>query len=191
MTVQVLPPAWAQRAQSAGIPVADVTSRGTGFRPLSPMLLGPVMLYAGQWSRTVENAWQYSKVYPQHVQAGGLAGSQWWDWARAGWDNPRAVRYPMGRGAKPLYSLWNGEQLDYVTARRRIYIPLYVQAVRFYQWVEIRILRNAAAKGDIAILDFDAYDHRALGYSWDDVINDEKRKMGHGFVLAMMIEGVL
>jgi hypothetical protein len=34
-------------------------------------------------------------------------------------------------------------------------------------------------------------DHRARGYSWEDVINDPDRKMGRGFVLAMMIEGVL
>jgi hypothetical protein len=52
-------------------------------------------------------------------------------------------------------------------------------------------LRQAAEAGDIVLQDFDAYDHRALGYSWDDVINDPDRKMGHGFVLAMMIEGVL
>jgi len=45
--------------------------------------------------------------------------------------------------------------------------------------------------GDIAIRDYDSYDHISLGYSWDDVINDPSRKMGHGFVLAMMIEGVL
>jgi hypothetical protein len=39
--------------------------------------------------------------------------------------------------------------------------------------------------------DFDAYDHRSLGYTWGDVMNDPHRKMGHGFVLAMMIGNVL
>jgi hypothetical protein len=48
-----------------------------------------------------------------------------------------------------------------------------------------------AQQQDLVLVDFDAYDHRALGYSWADVMNDPERKMGHGFVLAMMIEGVL
>jgi len=179
MTVYVRPKAtW----EDPGVPSYDVTTHGSTYRPLSPMLLGPVPLYGGLWSRTMENAWQYAKVYP---------GCEYWPWAAAGWANPRGVRYPMGKGARPLYSLWAGDKLDYITARKRIYLQLYAQAVRFHQLSLLADLRQAALAGDIVLLDFDAYDHRALGYTWDDVINDEKRKMGHGFVLAMMIEGVL
>ena len=182
MSVFVLP-RW---GSTGALPRYDVTTGGPEpFRQLSPMLLGPVMLYDGNWSRTVENAWQYSKVYPEFALEGYGA------WARAGWDNPRAVRHPMGKGARPLYSLWAGDKLDYITARKRIYIPLYAQAVRFYRMTLLQMLCGAAANGSIAITDYDAYDHRALGYSWDDVVNDPERKMGHGFVLAMMIEGVL
>jgi len=189
MTVYVFPKRWDGGPGKQGpVPVYDVTTRGPEpWQCLSPMLLGPVMLYAGQWSRTVENAWQYSKIYPEHQFEPGA----YWNWAQSGWANPRAVRYPMGKGAMPAYSLWAGEELDYVTARRRIYMPLYAQAVRFYQVALLQALRDAAAREDIVIADFDAYDHRALGYSWDDVINDPDRKMGHGFVLAMMIEGIL
>ena len=183
MTVYVMPP------RAITQPAADVTTHGSTFRPLSPMLLGPVPLYAGMWSRTMENAWQYAKVYPAHTT--GLKPG-YLEWALAGWDNPRAVRYPMGKGAKPLYSVWAGQFLDYVTARRRIYIPLYAQAVRFHQLDLFTLLRGTGDdSGHLVISDFDAYDHRALGYSWDDVINDPERKMGHGFVLAMMLEGVL
>lgn len=188
MTVYVLPPG---RAPD-GCPAANVTTRGSFYRPLSPMLLGPVPLYGGLWSRTMENAWQYSKVYPEHASPDGFPGSEWWNWAREGWDNPRAVRYPMGKGSKPLYSLWAGGKLGYVQARKRIYIPLYAQAVRMHQLdFFAHLMRLASDVTDLVIEDFDAYDHRALGYSWDDVINDPDRKMGHGFVLAMMIEGVL
>jgi hypothetical protein len=35
----------------------------------------------------------------------------------------------QGRGAKPLYSLWDGEKLGYIDARKRIYAPLYASAV--------------------------------------------------------------
>jgi uncharacterized protein DUF6939 len=166
------------------MPSVDVTSTSGNGSDFSPFTLGPVMLYSNTWSRNMENGWQYAKVYPEHVQ-------DYWTWAKAGWDNPRAVRYPMGKGAKPLYSLWCGEGLGYIAARKRIYMPLYSQAIRFYRPASLQWLREQAARGDIAIKDYDAYDHRTLGYSWDDVINDPSRKMGHGFVLAMMLEGVL
>lgn len=182
MSVYVLPPG----QPAPHMPSFDVTTHGSVYRPLSPMLLGPVMLYGGLWSRTVENAWQYAKLYPGYEDY-----EAYWPWAMAGWNNPRGVRYPLGKGARPLCSLWACSQLDYITARRRIYIPLYSQAVRFYQIGLLNQLKIEAATGGIVLRDFDAYDHRALGYTWEDVISDPDRKMGHGFVLAMMIEDVL
>lgn len=183
MIVEVQSPAYVAKA---GLHAADVTTHGSTFRLLSPMLLGPVPLYAGMWSETMENAWQYAKVYP------GVAGAAYWAWAKRGWADPRAVRYPMGKGAQPLYALWAGDELDYIAARRRIYIPLYAQAVRMHQLdLFLKLRQQAYAGSGAVIVDFDAYDHRKLGYSWDDVISDPDRKMGHGFVLAMMIEGVL
>lgn len=38
---------------------------------------------------------------------------------------------------------------------------------------------------------FDGYNNKALGMSYDEVINCESRKMGHGFVLAMLLDGYL
>jgi hypothetical protein len=184
MTIRVVSP-WNREPGEKGF---DVTTHGSKMRPLSPMLLGPVPLYAGMWSRTMENAWQYAKMYRQF---GPPPADSYWEWANAGWSSPAAIRYPMGRGAVPLYSLWAGQQLDYITARKRIYIPLYVQAVRMHQYALLMHLTTLAPMQDITLIDFDAYDHRALGYSWDDVISDPERKMGHGFVLAMMCEGVL
>jgi hypothetical protein len=187
MTIFVQRPGWnPEFTRISGLPVCDVTTHGGFFRRLSPMVLGPVPLYAGMWSRTMENAWQYAKVYPQHRYDG------YWPWARVGWDNPRGVRYPMGKGAKPLHSLWAGTEMDYIAARRQIYIPLYAQAVRMHQLPLFLGLRDLARQhGGLVITDFDAYDHHAMGWSWEQVITCETRKMGHGFVLAMMLEGVL
>ncbi len=44
---------------------------------------------------------------------------------------------------------------------------------------------------NLILLDFDAYDHRKEGMTLKDVINEPKRKMGHAFVLLMMLEGEL
>ena len=186
MTVQVIPPGQAFSGPGDQRTWCDVTTHGSQFRHLSPMLLGPVPLYAGMYSQNMENAWQYAKVYQGYEYA-----ERYFPWAQAGWLARRAERYPMGKGAIPLHSLWAGDELGYIEARRRIYIPLYAQAVRFHALALFLTLRQIAEHGDLVIVDFDAYDHRALGYSWDDVVNDSKRKMGHGFVLAMMIEGVL
>lgn len=116
----------------------------------------------------------------------------YWEWAEAGWQSGFAHRYPMGKGAVPAYSYWAGDKLDYIEARKRIYIPLYTQAVRMYALQSFNWLRELLeVAGDGVIMDYDAYDHQALGYSWEDVINDPDRKMGHGFVLAMMLDGFL
>jgi hypothetical protein len=182
VTVYVLPP-----RQHTDLPVFDVTTHGDVYRPLSPMLLGPVPLYSGMWSVTMENAWQFAKLYPQHRDM-----DSYWPWAQAGWGDTYAHRYPMGKDARPLCSLWAGNELGYVDARKRIYIPLYAQAVRFHALALLAALKLEHIRyGNIVLRDFDAYDHRSIGRTWDDVISDPQRKMGHGFVLAMMIEDVL
>jgi hypothetical protein len=73
----------------------------------------------------MENAWQYAKVYSCHTNPNSGAPTQeYWKWAREGWNNPSPVRFPMGRGAKPEYSLWDSQRLGYIEARKKIYAPL-------------------------------------------------------------------
>src|SRR3990167_4870254 len=94
----------------------NVTSRSNDWgRAFSPFLLGPVELWTGEYAlrpfiaKNVENAWQYSKVYQKHVNPlTGNPTTDWWHWAIKGWNNPRAVRYPMGKGTNPLYHYWEG-----------------------------------------------------------------------------------
>lgn len=44
---------------------------------------------------------------------------------------------------------------------------------------------------DLYVRDFDGYSNKRLGMTYDDVINCESKKMGHGFVLAMLLDGYL
>lgn len=183
MTVHVITP-WAK----TDLPAYSVVSNSGEWASLSPFTLGPVPLYAGYYSQNMENGWQFSKVYPEYVN--DRVG--YWGWAKNGWNDPRAHRYPMGKGAVPAYSLWCGDELGYIDARKRIYIPLYSHAVRFHAYSPLGMLRQKhKLYGEIALRDYDSYDRVGLGYTWDDVVNDPSRKMGHGFVLAMMIEGAL
>lgn len=172
-------------------PLINTTSRSPQLwaRQLSPFFLGPVPLYAGAGLRVaqnVENAWQYAKVYEDH-DASGEPSEAYWPWAREGWANNRAVRYPMGKGAKPAYSWWDGEALSYVEARRRIYVPLYTRAVVNTPAFR-KLLGLYRESEDITLWDFDGYDHLKFGMTLKEVLNHPVRKMGHAFVLAMMLE---
>jgi len=190
----------------------DTTSRATNWsRGLSPFILGPCKLWGGHVSRTMENAWQYSKVYAEHTrlvapridartsewaqnfQPTFEVRESWLVWAQAGWANVRAVRYPMGKGGPtPLFSYWDGMRFGYLEARQRIYLPLYWAAV--YKTVAFSSLVDAAraaavAGRDLVLRDFDGYDWRAAGLpSLDAVITNPARKMGHAFVLALMLK---
>ena len=185
MTVTVIGPP--NPSASINNDIIDTTSRSCNFgRELSPFFLGPVELYSGHVAKNVENAWQFNKTYACHVDGNGDPTDEWWKWAKAGWDNPRAIRYPMGKGAKPLYHYWNGEKLGYIEARARIYCPLYSSAVEKTQaWSRLKKIYKE--KKEIKLWSFDSYDHRALGMNYAQVLTSQK-SMGHGFVLACMLE---
>lgn len=172
----------------------DTTSRG-GFKDLSPFYLGPYgwfdpMLNNHMSARNMENLWQYSKVYPEHTTSDGGLLNEWFAWSQKGYNTQKANRYPLGKGRKPLYSYWKGELLDYISAREKIYIPAYAALVirtksyaQLYKWI---------IEGyGIILRDFDGYDHKALGMSLNDVINNTNKPMGHAFVLYGLLTGLI
>jgi len=169
--------------------VIDTTLHSKGWgRGLSPFFVGPVQLYDGYTSKNVENAWQFSKVYPQFVDKGGDIIDAYLGWAIKGWCDSYAHRYPMGKGVKPLFSYWDGKRLSYIESRKKIYIPLYAKSVAqtnaFYQ---LKALYEK--EGEVTLVDFDGYDFKKLGMTINDVINTPFRKMGHAFVLGMLLKG--
>jgi hypothetical protein len=63
-------------------------------RTLSPMYLGPCRLYGNFTERKMENAWQYSKVYPQHFSSAAR----------------RTFQPPFTRGTEPDGGHWRCDQ---------------------------------------------------------------------------------
>lgn len=176
------------KAPTAADLVVNVTSRDARGKELSPFFLGPVQ--AGRIEfYNFENLWQYSKVYPSlgHLGTDGLPSEVWHDWFAGGAKRRRAERYPAGKGAVPAYTWSRGRCWSYTSARKLIYIPEYAKLA-----AETKLFRKLQEAYDdgahIVLQDFDAYDHLALHYSWEQVMNDATRKMGHGFVIAMMLE---
>lgn len=168
----------------------DTTSRSkTWSRGLSPFFVGPIQVNAQDVSVNMENAWQYSKVFVrEHVGNDGHPNEKWWEWARAGWAKERADRYPMGKSAVPFFSWAFGQRLPYVQARKSLYAPWYAKAVQKTD-AFARLKKEYETNKDIWLWDFDGYDHHKLGMSYLDVINCPDKKMGHAFVLAMLLEG--
>lgn len=165
--------------------ISTVSHANNWQRNLSPFALGPCKLYDKFISLNMENAWQFSKVYAEHSSNGNPDG-RYWDWATKGWASIKAQRYPMGKGKKPLYAWWDGDRLDYIEARKTIYGPLYIEAV--HKTVAYKTVKDICKDYKrIILLDYDAYDHRKLGMNLTDVLNETERKMGHAFVLMMLL----
>jgi hypothetical protein len=173
-----------------GYKVINTTDTSKSFgRGLSPMFVGPVKAN-GIICKNVENAWQYSKVYYEHVDQYMEPKEEYFKWRNNGYRKKKADRYPMGKGRVPLYYYWEGKKLTQIEARVQIYIPLYANAV--VKTDAFKKLKKLYEKTQhIVLLDYDSYNHRDLGLTWEEVINDPKRKMGHAFVLAMLLENYI
>lgn len=189
MSVTVIGPRDKGTTPPKGIKIISTVSnsKSNPWSQLSPFRLGPCSLWGGHTSHTMENAWQYSKVYLTHDSGSGYPSIEWYKWADKGWSNPRAVRYPLGKGAMSEYSWWGERAYGYVEARAKIYVPLYARLVK--RTDAFHKLRKMYRHGeDIWLWDYDGYDRSKLGFSLLDVLTCPTRKMGHAFVLAMMLE---
>ena len=170
---------------------------------LSPFYLGPVECYDGLVSQTFERAWQCAKVYPWTLGTDGNPNARyfaWRDemWAMKGFGDKMSIRFPVGKKnvGKCLYAWWKVggafQKLGYVDGRKHIYLPLYAKAVvkteAYRRLVELR-----DSGKNLMLIDFDGYNihHPRYNFTYNDAISCNLLKMGHGFVLAMLLEGLI
>ncbi len=159
---------------------------------LSPFVIGPCKLYqhdgAMLEAARFENAWQFAKLFASYADATNQPTPSYWEWAKAGWTNPKPIRFPMGRGARPLCSMWDGQRLNYIQARKKIYGPLYIEAIK--NSAGYKKLVEVCETYDLVVLrDFDGYDHEKQSFSLSDVLNNPRKKAGHSFFLKMFLTG--
>jgi hypothetical protein len=131
-----------------------------------------------------------SKVYLEHVGADGGPSTEYFEWARKGFSSWKAERHSMGRDARAAFYWWDEECLDRVEARKRIYVPLYVEQVvkqPFFQRLK-QVWREDIEpdpENSLYLMDFDAYEYGTMSLS--EILNNPAKSMGHGFVLAMLL----
>lgn len=172
--------------------VNTTTKSKTWSKYLSPMYIGIIYSDNGI-SKNMENFWQYAKVYKHQVDENKNPLPEYFDWKNKGYNKEWADRYPAGKGAIPLYTWYCNEKLGYIEARKRLYMTYYAEAViKSDAFIQLKAIWIDCLKNnkDLILQDFDAYNHRELKYSWNDILTDEKRKMGHAFVLAKVLSEI-
>jgi hypothetical protein len=166
----------------------NCTSRSTEYwsKQLSPFIVGPVSI-DGETALNVENGWQYSKVYPCHVDENNEIKLEYFEWRQKGFQTKQGIRYPMGKGVKPLFSYVDGKRHGYFEAKKNIYVPLYSNAVLQTGAFE-NLVSFVEKKKKVCILDFDAYDH--TGMTKEEIITNPSKIFGHGFCLMWLLQEV-
>lgn len=141
---------------------------------------------AGVKSVTVENAWQFLKIWPDEPG---------WreDDAREAFQSTCAMRYPRGKGARAVAHHWglDGSRLSYIEARKRIYVPCYLEMLLKPDRAElIGRLHDLASSRAVYIWDPDSYDLRRFGMS--DIVQTvacAQRPFAHAFLAALAVQG--
>ena len=184
----------------------------------------------------MENRYQYSKIYkkvPATTQyysrfnkmvtwshpaethyANGQILPAYWAWRNKGMNNPHYVRYPVGyhNMHKCLFAIKDennpDEHLDYIEARKQIYLPLYCELAK--KEAKFTQLKNRLDAGEnLLIIEVDGPHQESLDYYMEKygvndsfiendtmlaidenlviMLNDEKHPFGHGYCLAMAL----
>lgn len=213
-------------------PILCLTEK-TAYSSLSPYCL------KNSRGEILENIWQFSKVYytipnsvqrisrynstviwshpaETHIDADGNITDEYFKWRKKGMKNPYPVRYPVGyyHRHKCVYALQEQKdcfvELDYIEARKEIYLPDYLNTV--VKQEQFEELKNRFDDGEkLLIIEVDGPHEESMSYyrekygvkkdfiTKDTVIctkknlniflNDPKHPFGHGYCLAWAIQG--
>jgi hypothetical protein len=133
---------------------------------------------------------------------GNLAPSKaWFQWRDAAFRNPcfththpafksnkKLVRRAYAQGSQIAFWYWDGEILNRLEARQKIYARLYRQFA--IKTPGFKRLRKIVRRGeDLKLFDKDGYDWVDLGMTPEDCVNDT-HSFGHGLVIALLLQKI-
>jgi len=208
-----------------------LTKKSSPYGELGPYELkneqGQIIENVWQFSKVYENVPQVSIPYSSgnkkivwewpkecHLDQQGILTNEYWNWRLTGKNNSEPVRNPVGwtHYKACLFSVEKDEpisstnpRLSYIEARKRIYFPLYMQAVvKEPKYLSLKQMLNNGE--NLLITEVDGPHQESLEYYKekynikDDFIvdesievneanmaillNDPKHPFGHGYCLA-------
>lgn len=197
------------------------------YKELSPFLL------KDSYGHVLENIWQFSKVYEtvpemdtkewkhpaerHYDKKTKQLTEEYWKWREKGMNSERAIRFPVKRenSKKSVATLLKkGEELvflNYIEARKQLYIPLYCQAVK--QTAMFKHLQQNLSQGkNLLLVDYDGPKQNSLSYYKDKyrvtdnfifqntieanaknlsiMLHDDKHSFGHAYCLSLALLGL-
>jgi len=143
--------------------------------------------YCGFWN--FESYWQSGKVYETIPYE---TTKNWWCELK----EPKR-RFPNSKGKRVLHSKWAeymNEPMDYVTSRKKVYVPRYYDLVESREMV--KYYRDYLKSGkNITIYDFDGVRDSSGAPSCKEItrelliekMNDTKFPFGHGYIVGALL----
>ncbi len=133
--------------------------------------------------------WQNGKKYD------GISRSKtikWWKKL-----NEPKRRYPGSKGKKVLYSIFDGEKMDYIESRKKVYVPEYYNLVKKREMVKY-YKKQIELGNDIVVYDFDGIRGKNGDVKCKKVTVDllkkkieyAKQPFGHGYIVAGLLAGI-
>lgn len=155
--------------------IIDVTSKGSEpFFKLSPFYPHgniPIPFSPSYTSQSVEGVWQGLKVFESDDV----------DISKFEIRDMKGIKRTVRKFGKPLghrNGVSGDELLDYITARKKIYLPTYAWILQNKTVNEIELLTNIALKKDLVLLDFDT----------NDDIENAKKPLSHASLVKKYID---
>lgn len=183
---------------------------GVPAKQFSPMILGPVIekeiFGTGDLSAKIfENYWQYGKKFKELGHLENRGG--WMNFRKVGYEKNDGDRHPVGTKSDEVKYVENGKnhyryytaasseyldtEMDYLTARKYIYVQIYAYLVSQTEaFVELKKMVDSGK--DVMILDFDVLPgyHLVTKNFLQNRVNDPTFPFGHGYVLAGLLSDI-
>lgn len=176
-----------------GAIIVNVTSaqpkNNKNRRDFSPMTFHPELY---KCYGNFEAFWQAGKVFE------GIERAKVQEfWKRVSVETGPKRRYPGSKGKKVLYSEFEGEKMDYITSRKKVYVPHYFEYMKQTEMATYWKQELENENHNLCILDFDGPrtevgDVDCVEVTLDllkEKINDSQFPFGHGYVVAGYLLG--
>jgi len=153
--------------------IIDVTSKSSQpwvkFSPFYPVGDIPIPFSEGVYAKTVEGIWQGLKVFSEFDI----------DRSKFKIENMKGIKRTVRKHGKVLGHRKgvSGELLDYITARKLIYVPAYNYVLKNFLATEIHELMDILQHKNIILLD----------YETNTDINNPTKPLSHASLIAKYV----